>query len=67
MRSKVNRAQRRGRRKAPPAFIEYARTYRCPDCLSETAYPLSDRHGIWHIEVRHDDTCPTYIAMRRNA
>jgi hypothetical protein len=37
-----------------------AENYRCPDCLSETTYPIADQFGMWHVEVRHDDTCPWF-------
>ncbi len=58
----MNRAQRRSRRnhQAPPKVQAFAAAYRCPDCLSETPQPVQDWLGIWHIEVRHDDTCPAY-------
>jgi hypothetical protein len=35
-----------------------ASLYSCPDCISEAAEPVCDEHGIWHVEVRHDPTCP---------
>ncbi len=40
------------------------RAARCPDCDSRarlTAYTP----GVLILEVRHDDTCPTYRAMHR--
>lgn len=64
----MNRKQRRAARKQTPANIRaFADAYRCPDCLSETAEPVTDEFGIWHLEVRHDDTCPTLNAFGRNA
>ncbi len=61
----MNRAQRRlHARHAPASIRAFAAAYRCPDCLSETTRPVQDR-GIWRIEVRHDDTCPTWRAMQR--
>lgn len=60
----MNRAQRRAaQRKAPPALRAFAAAYRCPDCLNETTEPY---HGgdHWHINVHHDDTCPTYRRLR---
>jgi hypothetical protein len=57
----MNRAQRRrAHRQAPPEFRAFAANYRCPDCLNDTTQPVADDLGIWHIEVHHDDTCPTY-------
>jgi hypothetical protein len=61
----MNRAQRRREtRKAPRAICLFAAAYRCPDCLSETTQPVSDHLGAWHIDVHHDDTCPTYRRLR---
>jgi len=36
-----------------------ADAYRCPDCDSEGDL-TRDSLGIWHLIIRHDDTCPTY-------
>lgn len=57
----MNRAdRRRNNRQAPPELRAYAAAYRCPDCLSETAQPVADEFGVWHINVHHDETCPLY-------
>lgn len=62
----MNRANRRRRtREAPASIRAFAATYRCPDCLSEMTCPVQDRFGIWRIEVRHDDTCPTWRAIQQ--
>ena len=59
----MNRAQRRAGRQAPADIRAFAAAYRCPDCLSETAEPY---HGgdHWHINVHHDETCPSYRKLR---
>lgn len=60
----MNRSQRRAARKRAPTSVRaYANAYRCPDCDSETATPYTDAHGVWHLEVRHDETCPTYLRL----
>ena len=38
----------------------------CPDCNSDIER-WTDRDGRDHIDVMHDDTCPTWQAMRRGA
>lgn len=57
----MNRAQRRRlKRQAPGSVLAFAAAYRCLDCLSDNGQPWCDRFGVWHIDVRHDDTCPAY-------
>jgi hypothetical protein len=41
---------------------EYAADYRCPDCLSEQEL-VEHSPGVMVLEVRHDETCPSYRAM----
>lgn len=61
----MNRAQRRqSRRYAPPKVRALAAAYQCPDCLSENGVPFQDSFGIWHLNVHHDDTCPTYRRLK---
>lgn len=50
--------------KAPLSIRAFAAAYRCPDCLSETAQPVADQLGIWHVYVHHDDTCPMYQRLK---
>ena len=60
----MNRSERRrNNHRAPRVLRAFAAAYRCPDCLSETAEPY---HGgdHWHINVHHDETCPTYRRLR---
>jgi hypothetical protein len=60
----MNRAERRRlTREAPRPIRAFAAAYRCPDCISETTQPY---HGgdHWHIDVHHDDTCPTYRRLK---
>lgn len=35
----------------------------CPDCDAYTELSR-DSTGIWHLSIRHDDTCPAYRAMK---
>ena len=47
------------RRLAPPdSVVRYARAYRCADCTSDVGRVSRDPLGIWHVEVKHDVTCP---------
>lgn len=37
----------------------------CPDCDADTELVANPEHpGIWHLNIRHDDTCPSYRAMK---
>lgn len=61
----MNRAERRkATRGAPPQIRALAATYRCPDCLSDTSHPFEGTDGVWHINVHHDDTCPTLARLQ---
>lgn len=48
----MNRAERR---KLPPVLRNI--DYRCPDCDNDVRI-RQDEHGIWRLQVLHDDTCP---------
>ncbi|OBJ00234.1 hypothetical protein A5624_08585 [Mycobacterium sp. 1482292.6] len=62
----MNRADRRRTKRRPPLSVRWvAANYRCPDCLSETAQPVQDNAGVWHIEVRHDESCPWFTQLKR--
>lgn len=37
--------------------------HHCPDCDSEVHY-WTDDLGMDRVDVRHDDTCPTWRAMQ---
>ena len=54
----MNRAQRRANGNRLPARI--TKLIACPDCDSDTT--LGD---CGHLEVRHDETCPWYTALKR--
>ncbi|MCV7222960.1 hypothetical protein [Mycolicibacterium elephantis] len=55
---------RRERRQHVPANVRaLAAAKRCPDCLS-TVDPIQMRPGLWIVEVRHDQTCPTLANLR---
>lgn len=41
-----------------------AASYKCPDCNADTSLS-QDGHGIWHLDIAHDDTCPTFQRIRR--
>jgi hypothetical protein len=61
----MNRQQRRAeQRRTPRAVRALAAHYKCPDCLSTNSSPYYDC-GIWHLNVRHDSTCPSYQRLRR--
>jgi hypothetical protein len=61
----MNRAERRRMtQKAPASVRAFVAAYRCPDCLSDTTQPVADELGVWHIDVRHDDTCPMYQRLK---
>lgn len=36
----------------------------CPDCASELHH-YTDHDGIPHVEIHHDDTCPTWAQIQR--
>jgi len=61
----MNRAQRRTAARTPcgRAAVAYADAYLCPDCTSETELRQDD-DGVYHLDVHHDDSCPTYRRMR---
>jgi hypothetical protein len=62
----MNRADRRRQaRAAPRALRLYAAAYQCPDCNSETDQPYHDGL-IWHINLHHDETCPSYRRLKAN-
>lgn len=53
----MNRRERRAKSGLDPRVVEYARSYKCPDCDSTQSVEV-DEHGIHHLHVYHDDTCP---------
>ena len=57
----MNRAQRRQAARTPggQAVRDYADTYCCPDCLSDTGEVEQLTNGVYYVEIRHDDSCPT--------
>lgn len=60
----MNRAERRRNyRQVPRVLRAFAAAYRCPDCSSETGelYPDGQR---WHLNIHHDDTCPSYRQLK---
>lgn len=76
----MNRSQRRARQRAQnrrqngpvitgqlligqPETLAQIRPH-CPDCNSEIDR-WTDRDGRNHIDLMHDDTCPTWQAMQR--
>jgi hypothetical protein len=47
------------RRLTPPASVRrYADAYRCSDCRATVGSPTLDGMGVWHVPIRHDETCP---------
>ena len=60
----MKRAQRRAARRSAPSPVRWiADAYACPDCNSENGEPVCDGHGVWHLPVMHDGTCPTYTRL----
>ncbi len=61
----MNREQRRAaaRTAGGRAVLSYADHYECPDCTSATEL-RRDSDGVFHLDVRHDLTCPTYRRIR---
>jgi hypothetical protein len=61
-----SRATKRRARRTPvdsaSLAAAFAEDYRCPDCSSETEL-LELVPGVFHLEVRHDATCPTLRRM----
>lgn len=52
-------SNRRKAKPTPPAAIAaYAAAYACGHCDSDTAPPRLDEHGMWHVDIAHDPTCP---------
>jgi hypothetical protein len=69
----VNRRDRRRKRRPCPPHRRPSETvravaalYRCPDCMSTVDEPvLADGTSrVWRLNVRHDDTCPTYRRLK---
>ena len=56
----MNRQQRRAQAQAGlnPYAVQYARSYKCPDCDSDTGEVTRDRFGVHHATILHDPTCP---------
>lgn len=47
------------RRLTPPASVSrYAAAYRCSDCSSVIGQTYLDAVGVWHVQIKHDETCP---------
>lgn len=54
----MNRRQRRAQRTQPDAHaVAVGKAYRCPTCDADTRLVV-DEHGVHHLHVFHDDTCP---------
>ncbi|GAA1850064.1 hypothetical protein ACFQZV_07275 [Microbacterium koreense] len=56
----MNRRERRALAKAArldARAVDAAKAYQCPDCASSTRLQV-DEHGVTHLHVFHDDTCP---------
>lgn len=46
----------------PAEIVAYANAYRCPDCIADKALIYDGE--FWHLDIRHEDTCPTYRQLR---
>jgi hypothetical protein len=51
----------------PPAVLAAltGATYECPDCDNDIEIRL-DTHGVVHLIIRHDTTCPWLAAKEGN-
>jgi hypothetical protein len=49
-------SNRKRRHDAPDPLLLAAS--RCRDCDSELGKPRMGADGIWHVTVKHDDSCP---------
>lgn len=45
----------------PAAIAAYAARYQCFDCDSTVRRPRRDGHGLWHVAIQHDPTCPLLL------
>ncbi len=64
----MNRAQRRAAARTdldPATLALIGRLSACPDCCADTELVQSSP-GVHVLEVRHDDTCPTYRSIQRD-
>jgi hypothetical protein len=43
------------------------RARRCPDCDSDATVLVTEGSAVLDFLIRHDDTCPTWQAIRRDA
>jgi len=62
----VNRRQRRAAARTdlnPATMALLGRLSECPDCCAETEL-VQPSPGVHVLEVRHDETCPTYRSMQ---
>lgn len=64
----MNRSQRRAASRRPWTGDHLARRfaagYRCPDCDADIELVEHAPH-VFVVNVRHDDTCPTWRGMSR--
>ncbi|MGM7699437.1 hypothetical protein [Microbacterium sp. A84] len=57
----MNRRERRAshrRARLDPRAVQYAQTYKCPDCDSIAGEVTRDQYGLHHATILHDSTCP---------
>lgn len=66
----MNRRQRRAARKRihgehqiRPVEVVSPLDLRCPDCASKLHH-WTDPIGIHHVDIYHDDTCPTWKGLQ---
>lgn len=61
----VNRSKRRKLPKAIQSIADNLHNLHCPDCNNDAAL-TQDSLGMWHLEIRHDDTCPWLSAYEQH-
>lgn len=50
----------------PVHLDDLVQATQCADCDSDVTIVELGRPGIYSAEVRHDDTCPFYVALQRD-
>jgi hypothetical protein len=60
----VSECPKQALRGISPQLLDELATYECPDCGNDVEIWL-DTLGMLHLNVLHDDTCPSLAARRK--